>query len=161
MSYLLQRPLNIKINYVNKHIHWIKNQASIKWIFRLFIIRYNSLPNEPRHLQKHSYKLSDSDSRVKYMVGQNGPLSRSIVICNQLGQIVKSNQYLINSKWIFILVLCVSIKYESTKQPDFILNEAFQKTHSKCDNMAFVQTDRINVYWPHLWEHDVPKRFHT
>ena len=32
------------------------------------------------------------------------------------------------------------------KQPDFILNEAFQKTHSKCDNMAFVQTDRINVY---------------
>ena len=33
-----------------------------------------------------------------------------------------------------------------TKQPDFFLNEAFQRTHSKCDNMAFVQTDRINVY---------------
>ena len=39
-----------------------------------------------------------------------------------------------------------SITKDIRKQPDFFLNEAFQRTHSKCDNMAFVQTDRINVY---------------
>ena len=32
------------------------------------------------------------------------------------------------------------------KQPDFILNEAFQLAHSKCDDMALVQTDRNNVH---------------